>query len=500
LQDRILDLLAGSDARLRNVVKARLLDAETALTDARAVPLVTRATEAEGLRRFIEVWAIPWFAELLDDARRYSGSVLDSARLLLEAHFASHEDDAAVFLGTLKAALKQAIPEGVSAPEFHSMLARLDHRSQRKLSTIEQDLANLRVEMQKGISNTKELDAAIERVRHLYIAGMAIMRFCALAAKTMPEQDFVGLIAVELRAGPKRTSAQDKARLERLTVYWDCLDPDMLLSLKFKQLSAPQSYPEGSNFTDLRAQNCEIDPEGLWLPAIDFTEGYWHLCHGRNDLAKQCLGRIIIKASTRQLGQIAAKASSYLIALQLIESAPAKFEMLNPLMRTRVENISQTTTLQAAGIPTPFGEWSPRPDPSFYDLHLMACVNLFNELPLARGLPLCNPLQRFDGTLHDLIRQASKAGARFPETSRKRPAIEGTSVKPYQVLRDHLYYRHELFGTVPSNMPDLPGMDEYWMLSETDKLRLLRFVDPVQFDHDLRTHDLGSWRHPLDPH
>jgi len=48
LQDRLLDLLAGSNEALRSLVQARLLDAETALTDARSIPLVTEATEAEG--------------------------------------------------------------------------------------------------------------------------------------------------------------------------------------------------------------------------------------------------------------------------------------------------------------------------------------------------------------------------------------------------------------------------------------------------------------------
>jgi hypothetical protein len=42
-------------------------------------------------------------------------------------------------------------------------------------------------------------------------------------------------------------------------------------------------------------------------------------------------------------------------------------------------------------------------------------------------------------------------------------------------------------------------MDAYAMLRAPDQLRLLRFVDPEQFQLDLQAHGLGPWRHSDDP-
>jgi len=134
--------------------------------------------------------------------------------------------------------------------------------------------------------------------------------------------------------------------------------------------------------------------------------------------------------------------------------------------------------------------------PLIDDSHLMQCVACFNDLPRPlESLSICNPLQRFDAGLEKLIIRSHQTGTKLTELERKRPAIFGTSVRPYQVLRDHLYYRDALFGLNPSN---LPGMDAYWMLPQPDQLRLLRFIDPEQFKLDLQAHGLDSWRHPDD--
>ncbi|MBW7903295.1 MAG: hypothetical protein H3C26_17620 [Rhodocyclaceae bacterium] len=498
LQDRLLDLLAGSNEALRSLVQARLLDAETALTDARSIPLVTEATEAEGLRRFIEVWAAPWIAQMLDAARQHPESVLDSARQLLEAHAASLTGDAMSYLATWKASVKRAIPEGVNAPEFRSTLARLDQRSQRKHSSIEQDLANLRVEMQSSYSSSQELDAAVDAVRRLYLAGMATMRLCAMAAEIIPERDLVALAAGKLLAGRDRDGVSpEEAQQNRIRMYWGYLDPDLNLLKEYYQLGAQVNDLDEANFDKLRADSHAVASSGLLMFVIDYAEGRCHLHHGRNELAQQCLHRVVARADGRQLGKIAADAASILIALRLAGPGPFMFEALNPLLRVRIDNMPQSMEMCIDSIPTPFSDWSPRPEPSFYDSHVMECVAFFNEITHAPSVSaICNPLQRFDASLQNLITQSRQAGARLSEMARKRPAIVGTSVKPYQLLRDHLYYRDALFGWSPS---DLPGMDAYAMLRAPDQLRLLRFVDPEQFQLDLQAHGLGPWRHSDDP-
>lgn len=496
LEDRLLDLLAGSNEGLRSLVQARLLDAETALTNARAIPLITEATEKEGLRRFIAIWAAPWIAQMLADARQHPESVLDSARLLLEVHAASISGDATSYLATWKTEVKRAIPESVNAPVFRSTLARLDQRSQRKHSSIEQDLADLRIEMQIGCSSPKELDAAVSAVGRLYLAGMATMRLCAMASEIIPEKDLLALVAGKLAVLSGSGDSPEKTQKNRIRTYWGYLDPYWTLLREYDKLLAQMSELDVVHFDKLRADSHAVNPSGLLMFVIDYSEGCWHLRHGRNELAQQFLQGVVARVNGRQLGKIAADAASILIALRLAGPGKLMFKALNPLMRIRIDNMPQSTQMNIDNIPTPFSDWSPRPKPSFYDSHLMECVDFFNEVTRAAGVSaICNPLQRFDALLENLIDRSREAGAKLKEVERKRPAIVGTSVKPYQVLRDHLYYRDQLFGRSQS---DLPGMDAYIKLPQPDQLRLLRFVDPDQFQLDLQAHGLDSWRHPDD--
>ena len=496
LQDRLLDVLAGSNKALRSLVQAKLLDVETTLADARALPLLTEATEIEGLRRFIETCAVPWIVQMLADACQYHGSVLDSTRLLLEAHAASHRENATSYLATWKTAVRREIPEGVTAREFRSTLARLDRRSQRKNSSIEKDLANLRVEIQSGLSPQQELDSVVDAVGRLYIAGMATMRMCAMAAKIIPEQDLLEMVTSKLQAGMgNNADFPVVAPRHFLRMYWDCLDPGLTLSKKFDQLCAQLRHLDEANYNELRADSCALASSGLLMFVFDYAEGCWHLRHGRNDLAEVCLQRVVNGANGRQLGETAAFAASLLIALRLGGYGPFTFEALNPLMRVRIDNMQQSIEIHIDTTPTPFSDWSSHTKPSFYDSHMMKCVAFFNDVIHASGVPaICNPLQRFDASLKNLIAKSREAGAKLKEVERRRPAIVGTSIKPYYVLRAHLYYR-SLLGW---NQPNLPGMDAYAMLPPPDQLRLLRFVDPKQFQFDLQAHGLDSWSHPDD--
>ena len=497
LQDRILDLLAGSNEALRGLLQLRLLDVESELTNARALPLVTEATETEGVRRFIEVWVAPWIAQMLSDAHQHHGSFLESARLLLEVHAVSLTRETTSYLSIWKAAVKRAIPEGVSAPEFRSTLGRLDQRSQRKYSSIEQDLANLRAEMQSRFSSPQELDATVEAVRNLYLAGMVTMRLCAIAAEIIPEQDLLALVTSKLPTGLVRNgNAPGETQQSRIRVYRGYLDPSLRLSLEYERLSTQTSNLDEVNYDKLRTESCAAAPSGLLMFVIDYAEGCWHLRHGRNDLADQCLQRVIAKADGRQLGKIAADAASILIALRLAGPGPFTFEALNPLMRVRIDNMPQLIELCSNDIPTPFSDWSRFRKPSFYDSHLMGCVAFFHDVTCKLGLStICNPLQRFDASIENLIAKSRETGAKLKELERKRSAIVGTSIKPYQLLRDHLHYRSAVFGWNPSN---LPGMDAYAKLPQPDQRRLLRYVDPEQFQLDLQVENLGLWRHPDD--
>ena len=491
LQDQLLDLMAGSSKELRSLIRKRLLDAEKVLTDERSIPLLSEATESEGLRCFIESCAVPWFAQILDDAYKYPMSTLGRARQLLREHTKLPTGNTGSYLETWKTAIKKEIPKGVNASEFRLMLARLDQRSQRKHSSIEQDLVNLRTEMQSVLSSSQELDAAVDAIRGLYLAGMATMRLSAMAAEIIPEQNILSLLANNLSADTdeqKEGYVPHKKKQNSLSKYRHYLTPNSTLLKEYNNLYSMLENVDVANFDKLRAHLSEVDPLGLLQFVVNYMEGLWHLRHGQNEIAKQYLQKVVEEANHRQLGEIAAFAASLLIAQRLRESAPLKFEMLNPLMRVRIDNIPQVTELILVGLPTPFSDWSPRPEPSFYDSHVMECVRFFNDrIDVVAAGAICNPLQYFDKSLREMLSKSLEFGASLARAKRQRSAIIGTSIKPYQVLRNHSYYRYALFG---SNLANLPAMDDYANLKPREQRFLLRFVDPEQYQFDLQAHNL----------
>ena len=105
------------------------------------------------------------------------------------------------------------------------------------------------------------------------------------------------------------------------------------------------------------------------------------------------------------------------------------------------------------------------------------------------------PLSHFDAEVKKIADQSRKFGAKMTEAKRKSSAIIGTSVKPYELLRDNLYYLNELFSL---NTQSTPGMEFYLSLPQHDKLRILRYIDPEQFKNDLLKHNMTEWRHPED--
>lgn len=448
-------------------------------------------------RLFIEIWAAPWIAHMLDDARQHPESVLDSARQLLEAHASANTGDTTTYLATWKRVLKEAIPKHVHAREFGLKLARLDMRSQRKNESIRQDIDNLRDEMRGGFSTAQELDAAVDAVRRLYVAGMATMRLCAMASHLIPEDELLAMVAEDLNADRGLTDEPpDEKQHSRMFPYWIRLDHH-LVSVECDQFRAQIAPITARAIDALKAQARACNPTVLLAPFIEYRQGCWHLYHAQNDLAEQCFTRVVAAAGSRQLGECAANAASILMALRLSVPSPLRFEELNPLIRVRIENMRQSDDLRVLYIPTPFSNYSARPNPSLYDSHLMQCVTFFNKFPRVPGISaVCNPLHRFDAALEGVITKSREAGARLTEVERTRSAIAGTSVKPYQLLLNHLYYRDELSLLVPGL---LPSFDAFARLPQVDQLRALRFVDPDEFERDLKAHGLGSWRHPDEP-
>lgn len=491
LQELLLDVLAGTNEDLKDVLQGRLLDAETDLAEARSWPLVTEESAETGLRLFIELWAVPWFAVLLDDASAYQGTVLHSVRLLLDEHATGGES----YLATWKSIVKRSLPEGASAPVFRSTIDRIDPRSQRKLASIQKDAAGLRLELQSVVAPPERLDAVVETIRGIYVAGMATMRFCARAERICPESMLLELLATRLRAG--QSASQDNfSSQSRVRALWRGLH-HREMPAAIQCLYDPRIHRwDGQRFASLLSAARAVAPAVLYEPFIAFAQGRWEMGHGRYGLAAESFQQVISFANERQLGNLAESAASLLIALRLAEPGGLKFEELNPLVRVRIDSMRQTSVLQVQFIPTPFSDFSDLPKTSVHDAHLLQCVGFFNGFPRAPGVVgTCNPIKRFDACLGGYLIQARERSGRLKSIDRNRPAITGTSIKPYQMLRDHLFYRDALFGM---NVADIPQLDAYSMLPQCEQLRLLRYVDAEQFRLDSERYGLAGRRHPDD--
>jgi len=495
LEDQILSLLAGSDEALKSLLRTHLSDVESALTDARADPLVTWHTEKDGRRRFFEICAAPWIGNLLVTARSHTGSVLNSARLLLEAYVTVNETAPRSYFATWKAEIRRALPAGVRAAEFRAKLNRLDGRSQRKNSSIEEDMAELKDELRSGISSPAKLEEVICAIRSMYLAGMATSRLCASVSDVISEYEILSLIKSSLdRISSSNASHHLVTDRKNLMSYRHALDIFEFQSDLFINITSRNVHIDPVDFDGMRADLAGNTPESIWSPAIDYAEGLSHLFHGRDHQAERSLQSVVEKADSRQLGEIAADAASILIALELTKPGPFKFGKFNPLLRTRIDNMPQWDELRVKFEPSPFSNYSSPPETTLYDLHLMMCVARFNSVERSPGIHIiCNPLERFDKVLAIVMADYEMPNATMKVVERKIPAIAGTSVTPYQFLRNSTHYLLALFGQ-SSTIPEMAGIDAYLRMSNEEQLRILCFVDPAMFKHDLEAHGSGYHR------
>lgn len=489
-EDKILSALAGSDEVLKSLLWTRLGEIEGVFTDARADPMVTWETEKDGRRQFFEICVAPWIASLLVDARSHPGSVLDCARLLLEANAATGGNAPGKYLATCRAEIRRALPEGVRVADFRAKLNRLDRRSQRKHCSIEQDIAELQDELRRDISSPAELAELISAIQNLYVAGMATLRLCALVSDIISESEFLTLITDNLINERPINNKKFPYKLDQeyLINYKFNLDPSQIWSDMFDGIVSIDPRIKTTNYDAMRVDLAASTPKSILSPAIDYSEGMSHLYYGRNLQAEQCLRRVVESAGSRQLGEIAANAASILIALELTKPGPFKFGQFNPLLRTRIENMRQWDEFKMLFEPTPFSEWSSPPAISFYDSHLLMCVGQFNSVPRAEGNHIiCNPLERFDKNLKSIVVNYDNPNATMKAAERNRPAIAGTSVTPYQLLRNLMHYYSALFWQSPA-LPEMAGMEAYLRLPIEEQRLVLRFIDPDMFKLDLEAH------------
>lgn len=500
---QILNALAGDDTLVRDYLENVLLDMEEGLTNARAKVLLAQASEAEGYREFVLLWGVPEATKILLRAPDRTGAPLHAVRSLLTSH-AQHQAPSS-FLSTWKQAMRDTLVQDSCTSEFRATIDKLDSRSQRKSSSIKTDLAQLKDALSSYTDCKSELTKLITHTRLTYYAGMMILRFSAMASGLGLNGDYlINSVAGSLATVPeiKRCPNAD-ASDEWLTSLYERVrglhSKPVWLGMLNNALALFMQDLNDASFKDAldEARRCAVGHPGL--PLIDAIEAEWHICSGRSHAAAPLLRNIASLAEHTQIGGYALYAASSLIAMRIMDGESLKSAELNPLVMLRIESLPLSTTLELNEVPSVFKMFTPRPVLSSYDEHVLKSVALFNEIPRAPGAGgTCNPLAGLDQHLHLIVERSKKPGASLSAKVRRAPAISGTSVLPYEVLKFPVYFLLMVMDRRGENRIETPGLEDYSRLGRDDQLRVLRYVDADRFAQDLAAYSMADWRHPED--
>ncbi|MDA8453086.1 hypothetical protein M5C97_19360 [Acidovorax sp. NCPPB 3859] len=500
---RILDALAGDDTILRDYLKNVALDLEEDLTNARAEVLLAQASEEEGYREFVQLWVVPKATKILLRAPGQTGAPMHVMRSLLTKH--SQHQAQTSFQSTWKHAMRDTLVQDSCTSEFRATLDKLDGSSQRKSSSIEADLAQLKDALSSYTDCESELTKLITHTRLTYYAGMIILRFRAMASDLGLNGDaLINSVAASLAAVPEiKHCTNADASDEWLTSFYERVrglrsEPAWLETLHNALALFMRDLNDASFKDDLdEARRCAFGQPGL--PLIDAIEAKWHIYRGRFHVAAPLLRNIASLAEHRQIGGYALYAASSLIAMRIMDVETLRSTELNPLVILRIESLPLSITFEPNEVPSVFKTFTPRPVLSSYDEHVLKSVALFNEIPRALCTSgTCNPLAGLDQQLHLMVERSKRPGASLNAKVRRAPAIRGTSVPPYEALKFHIYFWSMVMDRRGENRIETPGLEYYSSLGRDDQLRVLRYIDADRFAQDLEAYSLADWRHPDD--
>lgn len=498
---QILNALAGDDTLVRAYLENVLLDMEECLTNARAKVLLANASEAEGYREFVLLWGIPEATKILLKTPGQNGAPLHAVRRLLTSY--SQNQSTSCFLNTWKQAIRDTLVSGSCTSEFRATIDKLDNRSQRKPSSIEADIAQLKDSLRSFAADETEREVLITPTRLTYYAGMLIERFSAMSnGLGFSGDDLINLVARTLAALPEiKHCASAHESDEWLAVFYERVrglrsKPAWLRTLNDAHELFLQN-PNDVSFKDAldEARRCAVGHPGLTL--IDAFEAEWQIFNGRSHAAIPLLRNIVSLAERTQIGGYAVFAASLLIAIRIMDSAPLKSAELNPLVMLRIESLPLTTTLELEEVPSVFKMFTPRPFLSSYDEHVLKSVALFNEIPRAASVGgTCNPLAGLNQRLPLIVKDSKKPGSSLNAKVRHMPAIRGTSVTLYDLLKFPEYFLLMVVDRRAKNHIDMTTLEDYIRLERDDKMQILRHVDADRFSEDLAAYSMEGWRHP----
>lgn len=500
LEQEIVRLLAGADGNLEHVLAVHLRQLELDLAEARSRPLHTNASETSGFRSFICNWALPWFVDFLNGIDQDDYSILYATKAIL----GGVETRDSTYINTWKRFVNKAIPQGAKVPAFRSEMSRIDERSIMKNDSIEELIASFGDELEGQGLDVAIVNLSVQKMRAIFLAGMITRRFHSMTEKIVPGLNLINSIIFEMntsieisrvmreKSGIPKTYQNGSPRNEfllntRIRAMWTDLGDD--------QIFEENRLQNGANFSQcdpeiiLKIENHVRSP--VYLDDPPFVKAAKALVNERFGEATEHLQEVIDDSHFRQLGNIAAAAAKFLIALKIIRAKGLKENALNPLVQILIDSSKPLALRHHENLITPFSDDSQIPILKNYEFYILNSCAYFNSVMFSLGIAqICNPMKLFFDNLGLYILKSQKAHAKMSLLERERRPIIGTSIPLYDVIRDLEFYIDIIFR---ESSFDRSKISAYSILTRQEKLCLLRYVDKDRFLADIKIYNFSKF-------
>ncbi|WP_157125664.1 hypothetical protein [Pandoraea norimbergensis] len=539
LADELVKLLAGDVPGLATRLDVCLRQYEGMLSHLRGRSLFTRSSHLFGLGHFLTGWVFPQVAVLLWRGKDWYEPSSPLFHILGQLpRFGSEDYDV---VSRVKQAVRAQLPlDGeVSTADFRNALNKLDARSDKKLTTINQELEALGDELRPQI-DAALVTRVVSKARAAYIAGIAVKRFLSRLQRKAPGNPAQFFGWVHYYYDVLQDPAKDPEGGRFVRTHLQLFD-ELMSSAPFHVVDSDRA---GSPFQllvdchwnaveEIAPGECEpldklwallcgrrVSSDAFASASMAFEnhadyailKPYAHVTRARfalaqGDVANALAGfhRALEHADRQQLGELGALAATSAIALEVMSSARWRPGCLDPLITYLAQTKKQRVTL-SMGYPTPFCMFSERPVLTGSEELVLDAVLEFNAWHYAtvEGVERvsCNPLVRFDDTmgiffshfdrefeLHEGRDQAIQVAIdrTFSTTAKARTVIRFLRVTPYEALRDLWFYLSRLFGSDGTvRFVELnPNLGRYIMLPESEAADILRGLDAVCYSMDV---------------
>lgn len=488
------------EANDQKFLKTCFLKIENMLSDLKTMPIFTENSRAYGEICFSKLVSVPQIIFLLRFCRDVQGIVFAGELLHYLEKVVQQDHSWAACIKLLKEEITALISD-VECAEFKLSMGKIDHRSFPKTQSIESLLDKLTTEIQFHLDKEKTSEI-VQKVRHKLYAAKVVFKTFTFFKKSTFQLMFFDIDM--LRESHKRLSWDyvcNKNVDENNFMYKLSADFEAILNLYKKSINYLNAKCLPSNAMQsiaslIRYNNCAL------LPLVVFKKFQWDL---KRNLVNEPYIRsfekaFLLTAKNYQYGQMAAYIASVLLALKIQKIAILPHQSLEPLTMVMMENCGIENEISLA-CDTPFGEET-LCLPYTSSFNIIKAIGHFNLDVITGAIKeeLCNPLAALDGILQRIFEKIDQGDFFVPEYTlpkdlmRIKP-VKSLSIDLYDALKNinRLLMQLELTDTIhdvsfivrvkSSKAGD--AINRYLELENSDKINLLKKIDPEQCAKDL---------------